>query len=58
MGFLPINTTKGERIFIGVILTFVACLLWLRFIEPLYPLSVWLALVVGGVIGSITYKYG
>lgn len=58
MGFLPVRTTKGERIFIGVIVTFAICFLWMKLIEPYYRLSVWGALIIGGIIGAIIYKYG
>ncbi|MEM2261377.1 MAG: DUF2160 family membrane protein [Candidatus Bathyarchaeia archaeon] len=58
MGILPFKTSKGERVFVGIITTFGICLLWLRFIEPYYRLSIWIALLIGIVVGLIIYKKG
>lgn len=55
---LPIKTTKGERIFISIMLTFGICLLWLRFIEPDHPFSIWIPLLIGGAIGVIIFRRG
>jgi len=58
MGFLPIRTTKGERAFIGVITTFAICFAWLKYIEPIYPMSLWGALIIGAITGAFIYRYG
>jgi len=55
---LPIKTTKGERIFISIMLTFGICLLWLRYIEPDHPFSIWIPLLIGGAIGVIIFRRG
>ena len=58
MGILPFKTSKGERFFISVILTFGVCLLWLKYIEPYYKYSVIIALIIGGLLGLLIYKKG
>ncbi|MBS7645788.1 MAG: hypothetical protein QXR65_07145 [Candidatus Bathyarchaeia archaeon] len=58
MGFLPFSATNGEKLFVAIALLIAICFLWLRFIEPHYPLSAWGALVTGTIIGIIIYKYG
>jgi len=58
MGFIPVSTTKGERLFMGIVITIALCFVWLRFVEPHYHLSLWQALIAGGILGAIIYKYG
>jgi predicted small integral membrane protein len=42
-GFLPIPTTPGDRLFIGIITSFYIYLAWLGFTH----LSLWIALPIG-----------
>jgi predicted small integral membrane protein len=51
---LPIETTRGDRFFIGLLLTGIIFCLWLVFVGPT---AVWGVLVVGGlaIIGSISF---
>jgi len=57
MGFLPVKLTKGEKVFVGIVLTFAVCFIWLKTIEPIYRLSLWGALIIGGIIGWLFYKF-
>lgn len=56
MGFLPMPTTVGDRIFITVVLFIAIHLLWMRFLEQYLPLLV--ATAVSLVIGFFIIKYG
>lgn len=56
LGFLPIETTIGDRIFIGAI-TFIGIhLLWLGFIEDF--ISIWGATGLGIIVGYVIIKWG
>ena len=55
-GFLPLRTTVGDRIFIGVISFIAIHLLWMRFFEGLAPL--WGATIVSIGVVVIIIKWG
>jgi len=57
MGLLPFQLTKGEKVFLAVIVTFGICFIWMRTIEPIYRMSLWGALIIGGIVGWLIYKY-
>lgn len=56
MGFLPIKTTIGDRIFISAI-TFIGIhFLWMGAIEKHLPL--WIATIIGTIASFVILKWG
>lgn len=53
-GFLPIATTRGDRLFIGLLSAAYIHLMWLGLSE----LSLWLALGISVVWGLILLRWG
>ena len=53
-GFLPIPTSRGDRVFFSILFTVIIGLFWLRFV----PLPIEFALLVGIVISVVVLKYG
>jgi predicted small integral membrane protein len=56
MGFLPIETDRGDRVFVSVITGIAIHLLWLRFVEQFLP--IWVATILCIIIGVIIFKKG
>jgi predicted small integral membrane protein len=59
MGFLEkigLKTSRGDRIFLGMILLILIHLLWMRFIEKYLPL--WFALIISLILLIIIVKWG
>jgi len=56
VGFLPLDTTIGDRIFIGAITFIGVHLFWMRFIEDF--LSIWGATALGILLGFVIVKWG
>jgi len=56
MGFLPMPTTIGDRIFISVILFVAIHLLWMRFLEQY--LSLFVATAISIVLAFIIVRRG
>jgi predicted small integral membrane protein len=56
MGFLPIVTDRGDRVFISVIIGIAIHLLWLRFLEQWLPIGV--ATILCIILGIIIYRKG
>jgi predicted small integral membrane protein len=53
-GFLPIATTRGDRLFIGLLGSAYIHLLWLATTE----LTLWIALVISLVYMAVMMRYG
>jgi predicted small integral membrane protein len=53
-GFLPIATTRGDRLFIGLLGSAYIHLLWLATTE----LTLWIALAISLVYMAVTMRYG
>ena len=56
MGFLPMPTTIGDRIFISVVLFVAIHLLWMRFLEQY--LSLLVATAISVVLAFVIIKRG
>ncbi|MBA7470660.1 hypothetical protein ES707_05947 [subsurface metagenome] len=56
MGYLPISTSRGDRIFISVVLFIAVHFLWMRFLEK--HLSLFVATAIGIVLVFVTIKWG
>jgi predicted small integral membrane protein len=56
MGFLPIETDRGDRVFISVVIGIAIHLLWMRFLEKGLP--IWVATILSVIIGIIIFKKG
>jgi predicted small integral membrane protein len=59
MGFLEkigLKTSRGDRIFLGMILLILVHLLWMKFIEKY--LSLWFAFILSTVLLIIIIKWG
>ncbi|MDI3548799.1 MAG: hypothetical protein PWR10_2451 [Halanaerobiales bacterium] len=56
MGFLPFKNTIGDRIFVSVVSFIGIHLLWMRFVETLFPL--WGATVISVILGFVIIKWG
>ena len=56
MGYLPLSTSKGDRIFIAVVVFIALHFLWMRFMEPY--LSLYVATSIGAVFGIVTVLWG
>ena len=56
MGFLPMPTTVGDRIFISVVLMVAIHLLWMRFLEQY--LSLLVATAISIVLAFVIIKRG
>lgn len=56
MGFLPMPTSTGDRIFISVVLFIGIHLLWMRFLEHHLPLLV--ATVISSVLAFAIIRGG
>ncbi len=54
-GFLPMPTTRGDRVFISVVSFFFLVLLWLRYVPDL---TGWVVVIVGIVNAVIVMKWG
>ena len=55
-GFLPLDTTTGDRVFISVVVLFAIHLLWMRYVEEYLPLEV--AFGISLVIAVVILKWG
>ncbi len=55
-GFLPMETNLFDRIFIGVVLSVALHLLWMRFVEPVIPLTA--ATVLSVVLIYVIARWG
>jgi predicted small integral membrane protein len=53
-GFLPIETTRGDRLFIGLLGSAYIQLLWLGFTD----LSLWISLVIALVFMAVVMRFG
>jgi predicted small integral membrane protein len=53
-GFLPIDTTRGDRLFIGLLGSAYIQLLWLGFTD----LSLWISLVIALVYMAVVMRFG
>ena len=53
-GFLPISTTRGDRLFIGLLGSAYIHLLWLGFTDY----SLWIALAIAGVWMAVVMRWG
>jgi predicted small integral membrane protein len=53
-GFLPIETTRGDRLFIGLLGSAYIQLLWLGFTD----LSLWISLVIALVYMAVVMRFG
>jgi len=59
MGFLEkigLKTSRGDRIFLGMILLILIHLLWMRFLEKY--LSLWFAFIISLTLLIIIVKWG
>ncbi len=56
MGFLPIETDRGDRVFISVLIGIAIHLLWMRFLEQALP--IWVATILAVILGVIIFKKG
>jgi len=59
MGFLEkigLKTSRGDRIFLGMILLILLHLLWMRFLEKY--LSLWFAFIISLILLTIIVKWG
>ena len=56
MGFLPFETTAGDRVFVSVVTAIAIHLLWLRFVEQLLP--IWVATILCVMLGILIFKKG
>lgn len=56
MGFLPLKTTIGDRIFISVVSLIAIHLLWMRFLEK--SMSLWVATTLSILLTVIIIKWG
>lgn len=54
-GFLPMQTTRGDRVFISILCMIIIFLLWLRYIPKV---SLYIACVVSAVLIFILMKWG
>jgi predicted small integral membrane protein len=53
-GFLPISTTRGDRFFIGLLISAFIHVGWIAFTE----LSLWIALAIAAVWMVIVMRFG
>jgi len=53
-GWLPIETTRGDRLFIGLLGSAYIQLLWLGFTD----LSLWISLVIALVYMAVVMRFG
>ncbi|MCK5590151.1 MAG: hypothetical protein KAI09_04175 [Dehalococcoidales bacterium] len=56
MGYLPIPTSRADRIFISVVLFIGIHFLWMRFLEK--HLSLFVATAIGIVLALVIIKWG
>jgi len=56
MGFLPFETTPGDRIFVSVVTGIAVHLFWLRFVEQVLP--IWVATLLCIILGVFIVKKG
>jgi len=56
MGFLPMPTTVGDRIFISVVIFIAIHLLWMRFLET--HISLWVATITSTVLAILIIRRG
>lgn len=56
MGFLPFETTPGDRVFVSMVTAIAVHLLWLRFVEQLLP--IWVATLLCVMLGILIFKKG
>jgi len=56
MGFLPMRTTVGDRIFISAVIFIAIHLLWMRFLEV--HISLWVATIVSIALAVLIVKRG
>jgi len=56
MGFLPMPTTVGDRIFISVVIFIAIHLLWMRFLEA--HISLWVATITSTVLAILIIRRG
>lgn len=54
-GFLPILTTRGDRLFIGIIFCIVIGLIWLAFVGYTYPE---ILLIIQAIVFVTIFKFG
>ncbi|MFN2203001.1 MAG: DUF2160 family membrane protein [Caldilineaceae bacterium] len=58
-GFLPIETNTFDRVFISVVIFVAVSLLWMRFIEPLFPFpTLWISTVLCVLLGILIVRKG
>jgi len=55
-GFLPMATTIGDRIFIGVVTFLAIHFLWMRFME--IHISLWVATILSAALIIVIIKKG
>ena len=55
-GFLPMSTTIGDRIFIGVVTFLAIHFLWMRFMES--RISLWVATILSTALIIVIIKKG
>lgn len=56
MGFLPMSTSGGERIFITVVVFIAIHFLWMAFLERF--LTLWVATILAAVTAFCLIKWG
>jgi predicted small integral membrane protein len=54
-GLLPIPTTRGDRLFIGIMFCIVIGLMWVAFIGYIYPE---ILLIIQAIVFIIIFKFG
>ena len=57
MGFLPFETTPGDRVFVSVVTGIAIHLLWMRFLEP-PGLPIWVGTICSVLLGVLIVKKG
>lgn len=58
-GFLPIATNTFDRVFISVVIFVAVSLLWMRFIEPLFPFpTLWISTILCILLGIVIVRKG
>ena len=58
-GFLPIATNTFDRVFISVVVFVAVSLLWMRFIEPLFPFqTLWISTILCVLLGIWIVRKG
>jgi predicted small integral membrane protein len=54
-GFLPMETTRGDRVFLSVVTLLLVVFAWLRFAPEV---SLWGAVATAAVIDGVTLRWG